>query len=572
MTEPRLAFVKCLDSRGLHRVAYWEWGDPANPRVLVCAHGLSRQGRDFDTLARDLSADWRVICPDIAGRGRSDWLADPAGYAIPNYVADMVTLVARLGVEQVDWVGTSMGGLIGLGLAGLPGSPVRRLILNDVGPAIESVALQRIGGYLGMPAHWRSVDEAADALWAISQGFGPHTREQWLALTRPQLVPDGDGFKPHYDPAIALGLRAITPALAAAGEAMLWQSYDRLRCPTLLLRGADSDLLSPATAQAMTERGPRGPAARVRRRRPCADAGATRSACGGARVPARAMKPPADGPSATAQGAAAIVHLASAPDAHEVDPEQRARAFAEPLLSGQRLDTGEDASAMPRAWPRCCAPSAAAPALCAAAYLVYAGDHLQRPEEMVRKAFGASYASVVALTRKLVQIQRAARAAQGGEATRAAADRAACARCCWPSRATCAWCCCAWPRACRRCAGTRRSRRAARPTWRASRSRCSRRWPTGSASGRSSGRSRTWRSASCSREDYQRIAGLLDERRVEREQRVRAAVARAGSGARARRAAGRGAGPAQAPLQHLEEDAGQEARPSSRCSTCARCA
>jgi pimeloyl-ACP methyl ester carboxylesterase len=257
MTEPRLAFVKCLDSRGLHRVAYWEWGDPANPRVLVCAHGLSRQGRDFDTLARDLSADWRVICPDIAGRGRSDWLADPAGYAIPNYVADMVTLVARLGVEQVDWVGTSMGGLIGLGLAGLPGSPVRRLILNDVGPAIESVALRRIGGYLGMPAHWRSVDEAADALWAISQGFGPHTREQWLALTRPQLVPDGDGFKPHYDPAIALGLRAITPALAAASEAMLWQVYDRLRCPTLLLRGADSDLLSPATARAMTERGPK---------------------------------------------------------------------------------------------------------------------------------------------------------------------------------------------------------------------------------------------------------------------------------------------------------------------------
>ncbi len=257
MTEPRLAFVKCLDSRGLHRVAYWEWGDPANPRVLVCAHGLSRQGRDFDTLARDLAADWRVICPDIAGRGRSDWLADPAGYAIPNYVADMVTLVARLGVEQVDWAGTSMGGLIGLGLAGLPGSPVRRLILNDVGPAIESVALQRIGGYLGVPAHWRSVDEAADALWAISQGFGPHTREQWLALTRPQLVPDGDGFKPHYDPAIALGLRAITPALAAAGEAMLWQTYDRLRCPTLLLRGADSDLLSPATARAMTERGPK---------------------------------------------------------------------------------------------------------------------------------------------------------------------------------------------------------------------------------------------------------------------------------------------------------------------------
>ncbi|MDE2277563.1 MAG: alpha/beta hydrolase [Burkholderiales bacterium] len=257
MNEPRLAFVDCLDTRGLHRLAYWDWGDPANPKVLVCVHGLSRQGRDFDTLARGLAGAYRVVCPDIVGRGRSDWLADPAGYAIPSYVADMVTLVARLNVPQVDWVGTSMGGLIGLGLAALPRTPVRRLVLNDVGPAIEAQALQRIGGYLGVSAHWRTLDEAADALWSISRGFGPHTREQWLALTRPQLVPDGQGYKSHYDPAIALGLRAITPELAAAGEAMLWQSYDRIACPTLLLRGAESDLLSPATAQAMTERGPR---------------------------------------------------------------------------------------------------------------------------------------------------------------------------------------------------------------------------------------------------------------------------------------------------------------------------
>ena len=256
-TEPRLRTVQCLGSAGLHRMAYWEWGDPANPRVLVCVHGLSRQGRDFDTLARDLLADYRVICPDVVGRGRSDRLADPMGYAIPNYVADMVTLLARLDVAQVDWVGTSMGGLIGLGLASLPGSAVRRLVLNDVGPTIQPAALQRIGGYLGQPAHWRSLDEAADALWAISQGFGLHTREQWLQLTRPQLVPDGDGFKPHYDPAIAVPFRAITPELAAAGEAMLWQSYDRVACPTLLLRGADSDLLSQDAALAMTQRGPR---------------------------------------------------------------------------------------------------------------------------------------------------------------------------------------------------------------------------------------------------------------------------------------------------------------------------
>ena len=171
MTEPRLDSVQCLGARGLHRMAYVEWGDPANPRVLVCAHGLARQGRDFDTLAQALSQHYRVVCPDVVGRGRSDWLADPAGYQIPAYVADMVTLLARLDADELHWVGTSMGGLIGLGLAALPQSPIRKLVLNDVGPTIEAAALQRIGAYLGQPLRWASVDEAADYLWTISASF-----------------------------------------------------------------------------------------------------------------------------------------------------------------------------------------------------------------------------------------------------------------------------------------------------------------------------------------------------------------------------------------------------------------
>jgi pimeloyl-ACP methyl ester carboxylesterase len=255
--QPHLHTVQCLDARGLHRMAYWEWGDAANPRVLVCVHGLSRQGRDFDTLAQALCQHYRVVCPDVVGRGRSDWLKDPAGYQIPTYVADIVTLLARLDAQELHWVGTSMGGLIGLGIASLPDNPIRRLVLNDVGPAIEFASLQRIGTYLGQPARWASLDDAADALQAISLGFGPHTREQWLALTRPMLVPDGAGLKPHYDPAISLPFRAITPELAKAGEAMLWAGYDAIRCPTLLLRGADSDLLARATAEAMTQRGPK---------------------------------------------------------------------------------------------------------------------------------------------------------------------------------------------------------------------------------------------------------------------------------------------------------------------------
>lgn len=257
MTEPRLDSVQCLGARGLHRMAYVEWGDPANPRVLLCVHGLARQGRDFDTFAQAMSDRYRVVCPDVVGRGRSSWLADPMGYQIPAYVADMVTLLARLNAQELHWVGTSMGGLIGLGLAALPDSPVRKLVLNDVGPAIEAAALQRIGTYLGQPLRWGSAEEAADYLWSISASFGPHSREQWLALTRPMLRPDGDGFKQHYDPAIAVPFRAITPETARAGEAMLWASYDALRCPTLLLRGEQSDLLSRETAHAMTQRGPK---------------------------------------------------------------------------------------------------------------------------------------------------------------------------------------------------------------------------------------------------------------------------------------------------------------------------
>ena len=225
--------------------------------MLICAHGLTRQGRDFDTLARALCGEYRVVCPDVVGRGRSERLENPIGYQVPQYIADMVTLLARLEASSLDWVGTSMGGLIGLGVASLAGSPMRRLVLNDIGPTIEASSLVRIGTYLGVPTHWATLDEAADAMWAISSGFGPHTRAQWLALTEPQLIADGSGFKPRYDPAIGIPFRAATPEMAQAHEALLWQAYDSLRQPTLLLRGADSDLLSHATAQAMAARGPR---------------------------------------------------------------------------------------------------------------------------------------------------------------------------------------------------------------------------------------------------------------------------------------------------------------------------
>jgi pimeloyl-ACP methyl ester carboxylesterase len=258
MTEPRLHHVQALSPNGLHRMAYWEWGDPANSRVLVCVHGLTRQGRDFDTLARALCQRYRVVCPDVVGRGESDWLANPQGYALPQYVADMVVLLARLGTDRVDWVGTSMGGLIGLALASLPGSPLGRLVLNDVGPTIEPAALQRIGSYVGQTMRFGSVEEGARAIHAVSQGFGHFSEAEWLALNRPMFKPHEEGgVRLHYDPAIGQNLKAATPALVAAGEAQLWDAWDRMRQPVLLLRGAQSDLLSEATATSMGLRGPK---------------------------------------------------------------------------------------------------------------------------------------------------------------------------------------------------------------------------------------------------------------------------------------------------------------------------
>jgi len=265
--QPELLYLDCT-APVPHRMAYWQWGDPQASHTIVCAHGLSRQGRDFDVLAQALveraKSPLRVVCPDVVGRGKSDFLADPQGYQLPTYVADMLQLLAQLKPATLDWVGTSMGGLIGMLLCAYApsvGASVRRLVLNDVGPVIQWQALQRIGQYLGKSGQFATVQEAADAMWAISSSFGPHTPEQWLALSQPMLKPvpspqGGTAFVLHYDPAIALPFGSTTEQQAKDGEVLLWQAYDAISAQTLLLRGAQSDLLSAATAQQMTQRGP----------------------------------------------------------------------------------------------------------------------------------------------------------------------------------------------------------------------------------------------------------------------------------------------------------------------------
>ena len=256
---------------GPRRMAYWDWTAPPGAddrRVVICVHGLSRQGRDFDALAQVLRQHARVLAVDVAGRGESDWLADPMGYQLGTYAADLAALVQAIRIERpdalIDWVGTSMGGLIGMTLAAQPAIGLRRLVLNDVGPVIRWEALQRIGTYLGLDISFASEREAVDYLASISPGFGPHTPDQWLALSLPMLRERHGRWWLHYDPSIALPFKALVGMSneAAArqtvrdGEAALWGLYDAITARTLLLRGAESDLLTRDTSIEMARRGP----------------------------------------------------------------------------------------------------------------------------------------------------------------------------------------------------------------------------------------------------------------------------------------------------------------------------
>jgi len=246
--------VQCASPKGLHRISYLEWGDPANDRVLVCVHGLTRCARDFDNLAAAMSDRYRVVCPDVAGRGDSDWLADPMLYQPPQYVADMVTLVARLDVETVHWVGTSMGALIGMALAAQPGTPVRRLVLNEFGPVIAKASIERIASYVGMAPTLPDMAAAEKYVRAVSAPFGPHSDAEWRFLTEVVMRANADGtLRLHYDPKLAEPFRANVPEK----DLELWPVWDAIRCPTLVLRGALSDLLSRETCGRMAERGPK---------------------------------------------------------------------------------------------------------------------------------------------------------------------------------------------------------------------------------------------------------------------------------------------------------------------------
>lgn len=246
--------ISCIGPHGFHRLAYVEWPGPTRDApVLLCIHGLARNGRDFDMIAQALSAHYRVVCPDMPGRGKSEWLSDAADYAYPLYLADIAALIARLDVERVDWLGTSMGGLLAMLFASMPNAPVNKLVINDVGPLVPKAGLERIAAYIGLDPGFPDQAALEAALRILAAPFGPLTDAQWRHLATHSVRRKADGTLGFaYDPKIAETFKQ-----APINDIDLWASWDSVRSPVLVLRGAHSDILPANVAVAMTQRGPR---------------------------------------------------------------------------------------------------------------------------------------------------------------------------------------------------------------------------------------------------------------------------------------------------------------------------
>lgn len=251
VSEPRDERVRSIGRHGYHSIAYRDWGDPASP-VVMCVHGLSRNSHDFDPLARVLAGDHRVICPDLAGRGRSDWLADPSDYHLLQYNLDMTVLAARAGAETFDWVGTSLGGLMGIGLAGIANSPIRRLVINDIAPEVPTAALHRLGAYLGADRSFPDLAAVEVHLRETLAPFGPMTDADWQRMAETSAMETDRGYRLAYDPGIAHNFRRFWLPLHAS----LWRYWDRITCPVLILRGTRSDFLTPLLLDRMLRRLP----------------------------------------------------------------------------------------------------------------------------------------------------------------------------------------------------------------------------------------------------------------------------------------------------------------------------
>lgn len=250
--RPSAGSYPYTDENGTVWLAFMDFGERSRDRVVVCVHGLTRNGRDFDRLATAMARDFRVIEVDVAGRGRSGWLADKTAYGFPTYIKHMAALLDYRGLQKVDWVGTSMGGIIGMLMAAQPESPIRRLVLNDVGPFVPKSALERIGERVGEDPRFPNLQAAAGYFREVYADFGIPDEVAWSELTLHSTVRQENGtYALHYDPAIG-------DAFAGPMEDVdLWAVWDAIECPVLVLRGERSDLLTRDTAREMTRRGPK---------------------------------------------------------------------------------------------------------------------------------------------------------------------------------------------------------------------------------------------------------------------------------------------------------------------------
>jgi pimeloyl-ACP methyl ester carboxylesterase len=272
----RQEFFQALGNGGFHRIAYTDWGELANPHVVVCVHGLARNSRDFDFLAEALAGDCRVVCMDVAGRGESEWLESKSEYTFSTYQNDAAAMLARASAPaaslirrlfprkpaRVDWVGTSMGGLIGMFLAAKRGSPIRRLVLNDVGALIPWSALFRMKGYITRGRRFSGLDGVETYLREVCAPFGPLSDRQWRHLAQHSAKRSADGdYQLSYDPRIGEGLHGhIDPEFPIGPDLLrgidLWNVWSKVECPTLVLRGAESEVLLKRTLDEMRERKP----------------------------------------------------------------------------------------------------------------------------------------------------------------------------------------------------------------------------------------------------------------------------------------------------------------------------
>jgi pimeloyl-ACP methyl ester carboxylesterase len=246
--NPKSNFFSSLHPDGFHKIHYLEWGNSRNPKVIICVHGLSRNARDFDFLAQELAKDYRVISVDMPGRGLSDHFASSEFYNFSQYVTDLVTLIARMDVSSLDWIGTSMGGLLGMIIASKPNNPIKRLVLNDIGPFVSSESMIKIRNYIGITPNLQNFEKATKYISQILRPFGDLSSEQWqhLALHSTKQLEDGS-YILSYDPKIA------TAFSENPQDIDLWNFWNEVSCPTLLLRGEKSEILTQEIAKKMQD-------------------------------------------------------------------------------------------------------------------------------------------------------------------------------------------------------------------------------------------------------------------------------------------------------------------------------